>query len=460
MLGVDKPSGRTDSANASRFINEYGDRVRFLRDENQWLAWDGKVWRHDPLAVQEFAKKYAAKLWQNAGAMLSQMTATDRKPIISFLNHTNGQKGITAFLSLAKSDERIAVKTEQLDSHLHLLNCQNGVLDFRTKELQPHNPDLLITQIAPVSYSPEATCPKWQQTVDIVCGAEDEFFPGELSKYVQEVLGYCCVGGNPNAIMPIWYGDGNNGKSTLWLTLMGVLGSDYVTVTDPRLISGDGDLHPAYTAALKGKRCCFTAELEQGKPLKEATVKTLTGPDELVGRLMGGNPFLFRPTHKLIVPTNYKPTIRGTDKGIWRRIKLIPFTVDISQRVEPKKDYHLELIGTEASGILNWLLEGYQSWQSNGKSFHEPSYVTEATDEYREESDDFIVWLKSKCDTSDDVAEKVTAFSDLWDSYRLDGKLTDRLFQKRLAAQFQNRSITKGPKKGCKGYVGISLDLF
>jgi putative DNA primase/helicase len=54
--------------------------------------------------------------------------------------------------------------------------------------------------------------------------------------------------------------------------------------------------------------------------------------------------------------TNHKPVIKGTDHGIWRRIKLIPFTMRIP---EEKQDKHLELkLWEEPSGILNWQLEG------------------------------------------------------------------------------------------------------
>jgi putative DNA primase/helicase len=91
--------------------------------------------------------------------------------------------------------------------------------------------------------------------------------------------------------------------------------------------------------------------------------------------------------------TNHKPTIKGTDYGIWRRIKLIPFTTRIP---EEKQDKHLELkLREEASGILNWLLEGAMRWKREGLKV--PAAILNATDEYRGEMDVIGNFLKERC---------------------------------------------------------------
>jgi putative DNA primase/helicase len=99
------------------------------------------------------------------------------------------------------------------------------------------------------------------------------------------------------------------------------------------------------------------------------------------------------PTFKIFMATNHKPVIRGTDYGIWRRIKLIPFTTRIP---EEKQDKHLELkLREEASGILNWLLEGTARWKR--EQLKAPQSVLNATDEYRGEMDVIGNFLKECC---------------------------------------------------------------
>jgi putative DNA primase/helicase len=91
--------------------------------------------------------------------------------------------------------------------------------------------------------------------------------------------------------------------------------------------------------------------------------------------------------------SNHKPVIRGTDHGIWRRIKLIPFTTRIT---EDKRDRYLEQkLLTENSGILNWLIEGGLRWKREGLTV--PALITNATDEYRGEMDVIGNFLRERC---------------------------------------------------------------
>ena len=80
---------------------------------------------------------------------------------------------------------------------------------------------------------------------------------------------------------------------------------------------------------------------------------------------------------------NYRPQISGTDEGIWRRVRLVPFQVIIPK---DERDIHLpDKLRGEASGILNWLLDGLRTWCDKG--LHEPDDVVQATAEYRSASD-------------------------------------------------------------------------
>jgi putative DNA primase/helicase len=80
---------------------------------------------------------------------------------------------------------------------------------------------------------------------------------------------------------------------------------------------------------------------------------------------------------------NHKPVIRGTDDGIWRRLMLIPFKVQI-----PESDRDRQLINklkAELPGILNRTLQGCLEWQRDGLGI--PQEVQDAVAEYRKDMD-------------------------------------------------------------------------
>jgi putative DNA primase/helicase len=68
-------------------------------------------------------------------------------------------------------------------------------------------------------------------------------------------------------------------------------------------------------------------ETAENDHLSEALIKFITSQDTITARNLYGHLFDFFPSHKTALTTNHKPIVRGTDKGIWRRMQLIPFTV-------------------------------------------------------------------------------------------------------------------------------------
>jgi putative DNA primase/helicase len=124
-------------------------------------------------------------------------------------------------------------------------------------------------------------------------------------------------------------------------------------------------------------------ETEAGRRLNETLVKELTGGDRIRARRMHENFWEFSPTHTFMFATNHKPGIRGTDNGIWRRVKLVPFTVSVAD-TEADKAMPDKLRG-EAKGILAWCVRGCLEWQEQG--LEPPGEVVEATASYRAEQD-------------------------------------------------------------------------
>jgi putative DNA primase/helicase len=165
---------------------------------------------------------------------------------------------------------------------------------------------------------------------------------------------------------------------------MATFGPDYAMKAPPDLLMAKAhDGHPTDRADLFGKRLVVAIETEEGRRLNETLVKELTGGDRIRARRMREDFWEFEPTHTLIMATNHKPVVRGTDRGIWRRIRLIPFLVTVEgeavDKGMPRK------LRVERPGILAWCVRGALRWREQGLA--EPEAVSEATGTYRREQD-------------------------------------------------------------------------
>ncbi len=162
--------------------------------------------------------------------------------------------------------------------------------------------------------------------------------------------------------------------------------------------SGSSD---ADTLALKGKRIVWASETNEGNKLNVGKVKELAGGDTLTARApYGRRPVEFTPTHLLFLLTNAKPRINANDFAIWKRVKLIPFTLSFidnpSKKNERKADKGLQdRLEAEASGILAWLVRGTLEWQEKG--LNPPAVVETATTDYRKENDLISQFIDEKC---------------------------------------------------------------
>ena len=180
------------------------------------------------------------------------------------------------------------------------------------------------------------------------------------------LLGHALEGKVTAHILPILQGDGANGKSTLIDAIMYALG-DYADAADPDLLRARTfDAHPTGVADLYGLRLALLHETDAGHRLAEGTVKRLTGGDRLKARRMREDFWSFDPSHTFVMLTNHKPLVGGTDEGIWRRLRLVPFEVVIPP-AERDEDLGRKL-AAEADAVLAWLVAGYLDWKEASAS--------------------------------------------------------------------------------------------
>jgi putative DNA primase/helicase len=269
-------------------------------------------------------------------------------------------------------------------------------------------------------------CPTWLKFLDTITGHSFE-----LSMYLQRCAGYSLTGDTSEHALFLLYGTGANGKSTFLEVLRFVLG-DYAQSADfQSLMVSQGQSVRNDLAKLNGARFVTATESEDGKRMAENVVKQLTGGDTITTRFLYQDYFEFEPQFKLWLGTNHKPVIRGQDVGIWRRIRLIPFTVSIPL---DQQDHDLKRkLKLEAPGILNWAIEGLGQWRAKG--LQEPAAVSDATKEYQANQDVIGHFLDTRCVEEDGVKSSArslyTAYKE-WTQETNEWTMSERRFSTAL----------------------------
>lgn len=377
----------SDTAHGKLLVSRHGQNIHYM-PESGWYIWNGRFWipDHGDVSIQEMAKETALSLFDDVKNAAHRQ---EREEKIKHAKKAQSRGSIEASIKLARSEAGVPRHLTDMDADKWAFTVSNGTLDLRTCKLNPHNRDQLISMTSPVTYDEHSRCPLWLSFLDRVMAGD-----AELIGYLQRLMGYLLVADTSEQALHFFYGLGANGKSVFCDVILKLMG-DYAQVSSPMLIMNrHGNGVPNDVARLRGVRASLMNETAQGARLDEAKVKDLTGGDKLSARFLNKEFFDFVPTHRLIIRGNHKPTINGTDDGIWRRLRLVPFTVSI-----PIAEQDLTLarkLEGELSGILNWALVGCMEWQVTG--LNPPPVIADAVREYREESDTLGRFVSECCE--------------------------------------------------------------
>ncbi len=455
----------TDLGNAQRIVVRHGANLRYCHTWKGFLTWDGPRWVVDDTgAAVRMAKETQRTLYRWAAETLAQLAAEDggeedgeRKAkaakLTKVLQHAlkwEDSKRIAASLELAKSEEGIPIRPSDMDRDSFLLNVANGTIDLRTGKLREHRREDLITKLAPVVYDPSAKCPLWERCLDYWMGGNRD-----LTGYLRRVIGYSLTGDVSEQVLFFFHGEGSNGKSTFLTAIREMLG-DYSWQAVPELLMAKkNESHPTERADLFGRRFVATIETEQGKQMAESLLKQLTGGDAMPARRMRQDYFKMEPTWKLFLAANHKPVIRGTDFAVWRRIRLIPFTVTIQ---DGDKDKSLaSKLRAEYPGILAWAMRGCREWLEHG--LDDPEEVRQATETYQREQDALGGFLSEHCTIAEYAKVKASALLQAYQAWTGDKSMTPQGFRIRL----QDKGFDS--KRGTGGHyyyhgIGLPADEF
>lgn len=435
----------TDLANSRRLAARHGPDLHFTT-EGGWLVWDGQRFASDEKAVrlQALAKDTVLAIFDE----ISQApTKAEQNQIISHARRSQSKSAIQAMEYLARSEPGIYVALTSFDADPMLLNVVNGTLDLRTGELREHSRTDCITKLAPVPFDADATCGLWDAFLWRVTGGRED-----LCAYLRRLTGYLLTGLTTEQVIVFLFGLGANGKSVFCEVLTALMG-DYAMAALPELVMARRHAGiPNDVAALRGRRVALMNETTQGSRFDEAKLKHLTGGDTLSGRFLHREFFDFAPTHKLVIRGNHKPAIAGTDEGIWRRLHLVPFEVQIPPAEQDRN--LLTRLRAELPGILRWAVQGCLEWQESG--LQPPAIITDAVREYREESDVLGKFIAERCEINRLAEVKSGAFFSAYQAYC--ERAAERWMpHKDLPAEMRRRGFEHRRTKAGGMYLGVSL---
>lgn len=384
--------GDSDTLRAHALVAFANGRIKYAVGLGYYV-WTGRRWERSETKVRQEVHRM--------GAALALAGRTQEAK--GFLNTSR----IDALITELRAVPAVFVNASEFDARHDLLTVQNGTIDLRTGRLRGHDMADMITQFVDVHYDPHAQAPRWE-------GFLREIFPDheDLPAYMQRLTGYGITGSTAEQCFGVLWGKGANGKSVFMDTLTEIFGAVSQTTPFATFEEKPNGGIPNDLAALRGARLVRASEGEQGKPMAESVLKRATGSDMMSARFLRQEFFEFKPSFLLLMDTNHKPKFKGQDDGIWRRVKMIPFSRWFAPH---ERDHGLAAtLRSEAEGILTWAVAGAVEWYRAG--LRDPDVIRDATTEYKETSDALAGFYPGVLVPSDNEEDKVPG-ADAFNSY-------------------------------------------
>jgi putative DNA primase/helicase len=381
---------------ARLFARAVAKLLLFDIDARRWYAFYRHHWHEEfvkaiPLVISDVLQVVYSKLNQNT----DRHVQTDLAKRFVQLNRNHYLKNI---VELATGCPEIGISPSWNATSL-LLPCLNGVVDLTTGTLRSGLAGDYINRCAPVNYAGiDTPAPTFEKFLY-------ETFAGniEVIDFIQRLIGYALSGTSYEHILPIFYGEGRNGKDTLIETIAAVLGDDLAYPLPSDFLgthsNSSSDAASPGMKRLKGKLLAWSDEFENTKSLNEAKVKYLTGGNTIQSRGLYCDYESFKPTYLILMVVNKIP-YHTKEQAMTDRLLFVEFPrrfVDNPQEPnERPRDPRLrEKLLAEKEGILAWMVRGCLLWQQGGLREGQASPVPEPPP--IEETDHLARYIKECC---------------------------------------------------------------
>ena len=389
----------TDTGNAERLIARHHGIMRYLEDRQEWRTWTSPVWRRGDMGplyractdtARAIASEEAPELSDepNVHRLTGKLQASDSDKARGHALLTESRRSTESMIALAAHMEPVSSKASDFDKDPWLLNTPSDVIDLRDMSTRPPAPELLQSHVTTAHYVPFATSQLWGDFVrTITCGDDD------LAAWLQRAIGMSLIGVQREHVFIFCLGGGRNGKGTFLNTIGYALGDYALTLPPNMLVEKKNEHHPTELADLEGRRFAIGSEVPKNAAWDEVLIKTLTGGDEVSARHMRKDFVRFKASHTFWIAGNDKPRIKGTDAGIWRRMRLVPFLANIAKEDEdPDLGTNLR---NDADAVLAWAVDGCRMYLHSGLGTC--AAVELATASYRQDEDLIGQFLAECC---------------------------------------------------------------
>ena len=371
---------------ARRFEKFFGDDVRWLTDDKEWMLYKpnehgGGLWQR----AGEQNASLLPRVREMADVMLEFAETQDERNLAEKLKNT--RRNLSS-ITMLKSLDSILITADDLDKHAELLNVRNGVIDLTTGKLLPSTPELLITQQAAAVFNPKCTDSTFADFFQSVLPDE------ETRAVVASYLGYCLTADVSAEKFLLIHGRGGNGKGVLLLTLRTLLKDfavelpvDTVLESRGRLTADANGRATTELTPLVNRRLGIVDELPRGGRLDVAKINRLTGGDYLPIRQLHHEFKDVPPTHKLILTGNFRPQIDDArDAALLRRLIVVNFAQDFTQNPDETLKSRL-MTDAALSGALNILVNAAVEFYKRGKLLEPSTLMKVARNDFLGEND-------------------------------------------------------------------------
>lgn len=423
----------SDDALAAAFVTTHGKAWRHVAIWGAWFCWQNGKWAQDETGeVRELARLVCRK-----DALGADKPGEGRR--------IASDKTIAAVLRIAAHDRQVATPSAAFDVYPWLLNTPQGVVDLKSGELRPHDPQLMLTQMTKAS--PGEGCQRWTAFLAEITNDDED-----LQAYLARFAGYCLTGSTSEQVFAFFHGWGANGKSVFLHALAAVMGDYAKTAANDTFMATRSERHLTEIAGLRAARLVVVPETEHDRTWAEARIKAVTGGEKIRANFMRQDHFEFTPQFKLIVAGNHRPALTGVGEAMRRRLHVVPFTVTIPPE-HRDKDLSQKLLA-EIDGILGWAIAGCLQWQEIG--LRPPACIATAADEYFASEDTIGLWIEDCCCMGAQLRAAAAALFKSWCSWARDNG-HEHGTQKMLGSALKDRGCVACKVSGQRGWQGIGL---
>lgn len=408
----------TNLGDAEILADYYQDRLFHTTDTSDWYYWFDAQKEYDRTDIPRKARwkldtkgnqavYYMGKAMRKRVEIIPNMpnlTEKEATRLFSYYTKAENRKSTVPAVKCAEVLTCFKCEVEDFDTHDFKINVHNGTIDLKTGILgESHSADM-ISKMANVIYDITATCPRWIEVIDTyMMGDEGK------KRYIKQLLGSCLTGSTKSRAFPVMWGDGRNGKSTIFDTIMKILGEYAITLNESyiKMNKQESLERKRETMLTKGKRLCYISETAKETEYDMPTIKKITGDEYSSGRALQKTEITFKNTHKLIIATQNKPLINEQSSGAWDRLHLLDWSYRITDEelIEGLKDDFVHDAFGEHSGILNWLIEGCLDWQENGLVV--PQCIRDNVEELKKNSNKFSDFYEECCEVEYDKKDRL-----------------------------------------------------